>query len=124
MWPVGGHPVASQIMRRAASARRVSENFIRLCLAHSCRFHGLQSRQPDRVDFGLRRLWCAILSILARIGAQCTVVILVARKTRIPAASTCRTMSAVPLPPSNATTKSGFPSSIMRLFRNGPALRP
>ena len=38
-------------------------------------------------------------------------------------ASACRTMSAVPLPPSKATTRSGFHSS-MRAFLIGPAALP
>src|SRR5262249_18773424 len=41
-----------------------------------------------------------------------------------PAALQRRTMSAVPLPPGNATKCVGFPSSIMRWLRCGPAFGP
>jgi hypothetical protein len=44
--------------------------------------------------------------------------------TGTPASPACFVMFAVPRPPGNATTRSGLPSSSIRLLRIGPAARP
>ena len=44
--------------------------------------------------------------------------------TRIPASLARRTMSAVPRPPGNASTRSGLPSSSICWLRLGPPERP